>query len=140
MEDKMVCLEFIHTDNQKADIFTKPLNGPQFESLRKTISVGTILWISCVMCALLIYLDLISLVYSTHYFFGYMHSMFWQLLFVFNSFECFLFYQSLLTFVSKIQKHIKNRNSKKFDKHYCVLSHACFALYLRTNGFVHLRA
>ena len=136
----MVCLEFIHTDNQKADIFTKPLNGPQFESLCKTISVGTIPWISCVMCALVIYLDLISLVYSTHFFFGYMHSMFWQLLFVFNSFECFLFYQSLLTFVSKIQKHIKNRKSKKFYQHYCVLSHACFALYLRTNGFVHLRA
>ena len=33
VEDKMVCLEFIHTDNQKADIFTKPLDGPRFESL-----------------------------------------------------------------------------------------------------------
>ena len=42
VEDKVVCLEFIHTDNQKADIFTKPLYGPQFESLRKTIGVGTI--------------------------------------------------------------------------------------------------
>ena len=42
VEDKMVCLEFIHMDNQKADIFTKPLDGPWFESLRKTISVGTI--------------------------------------------------------------------------------------------------
>ena len=42
VEDKVVCLEFIHTDNQKADIFTKPLDGPQFESLRKTIGVGTI--------------------------------------------------------------------------------------------------
>ena len=42
VEDKFVCLEFIHTDNQKADIFTKPLDGPQFESLRKTIGVGTI--------------------------------------------------------------------------------------------------
>ena len=42
VEDKVVCLEFIHTDNQKADIFTKPLNGPLFESLRKTIGVGTI--------------------------------------------------------------------------------------------------
>ena len=28
VEDKVVCLEFIHTDNQKADIFTKPLDGP----------------------------------------------------------------------------------------------------------------
>ena len=60
---------------------------------------------------------------------------------VFESFEClFLFDQSLLVFVSKIQKHIKSRKSKKFDRHYCVLSHACFALYLHTNGFVHLQA
>ena len=28
VEDKVVCLEFIHTDNQKANIFTKPLDGP----------------------------------------------------------------------------------------------------------------
>ena len=42
VEEKVVCLEFIHTENQKADIFTKPLDGPQFESLHKTIGVGTI--------------------------------------------------------------------------------------------------
>ena len=42
VEDKVVCLEFIHTDNQKADIFTKPFNGPRLESLRKNIGVGTI--------------------------------------------------------------------------------------------------
>ena len=42
VEERVVCLEFIHIDNQKADIFTKLLNGPRFESLRKTISVGTI--------------------------------------------------------------------------------------------------
>ena len=42
VEHKVVCLEFIHTDNQKADIFTNPLDGPRFESLRKTIGVGTI--------------------------------------------------------------------------------------------------
>ena len=42
VEDKVVCLEFIHTDNQKANFFTKPLNGPRFESLHKTIGVGTI--------------------------------------------------------------------------------------------------
>ena len=40
--DKIVCLEFIHMDNQKANIFTKPLNGPRFESLHKTIDVGII--------------------------------------------------------------------------------------------------
>ena len=42
VEERVVCLEFIHTDNQKANIFTKPLDGPQFESLRKTIGIGTI--------------------------------------------------------------------------------------------------
>ena len=42
VEEKVVCLEFIHTDNQKADIFTKPLDSPRFESLHKTIGVGTI--------------------------------------------------------------------------------------------------
>ena len=42
--EKIVCLEFINTDNQKVNIFTKPLDGPQFESLRKTISVSIILW------------------------------------------------------------------------------------------------
>ena len=42
VEDKIVCLEFIHADNQKADIFTKPLDGPWFKSLRKTIGVDAI--------------------------------------------------------------------------------------------------
>ena len=42
VEERVVCLEFIHTDNQKTDIFTKPLDGPRFESLCKTIGVDTI--------------------------------------------------------------------------------------------------
>ena len=42
VEERVVCLEFIHSDNQKADIFTKPLNSPWFESLRKTIGINTI--------------------------------------------------------------------------------------------------
>jgi len=42
VEEKVVWLEFINTDNQKADIFIKPLGGPWFESLRKTISVSII--------------------------------------------------------------------------------------------------
>ena len=39
VEEKIVCLEFINTDNQKVDIFTTPLDGSRFESLRKTIGV-----------------------------------------------------------------------------------------------------
>ena len=42
VEKKIVCLEFINTNNQKADIFTKPLNGPRFESLHRTIGVSII--------------------------------------------------------------------------------------------------
>ena len=42
VENKIVCLEVINTDNQKADIFTKPLDGPKFEYLHKTIGVSVI--------------------------------------------------------------------------------------------------
>ena len=40
--EKIVYLEFINTDNQKTDIFIKPLDGPRFKSLRKTIGVDII--------------------------------------------------------------------------------------------------
>ena len=72
VEDKIVCFEFIHTDNQNADIFTKPLDGPQFQSLRKTIGIGIIPWNSCVLCVLHIYLELFLIEWSTHYFVGSM--------------------------------------------------------------------
>ena len=42
VEEKIVCLEFINTNNQKADIFTKPLDGLRFKFLCKIIGVGTI--------------------------------------------------------------------------------------------------
>ena len=42
VEEKIVCLEFINTTNQKADVFTKPLDGPRFESLHKTIDFSII--------------------------------------------------------------------------------------------------
>lgn len=42
VKEKIVWLEFINTDNQKVDIFTKPLDDPWFELLRKTIGVGII--------------------------------------------------------------------------------------------------
>ena len=34
VEEKVVWLEFNNTDNKKANIFTKPLDGSRFESLR----------------------------------------------------------------------------------------------------------
>ena len=37
MEEKVVWLEFINTDNQKADIFTKPLDGFRFESFYRSL-------------------------------------------------------------------------------------------------------
>ena len=68
-------------------------------------------------------------------------SLSWKLFaFVLNVFTLLLFDQSFLAFMSKIQKHIKSRKSKKFDQHYCVLSQTYFALYFCTNGLVHLRA
>jgi hypothetical protein len=39
VESWVVSLSFIPTDNQLADILTKPLDGSRFESLRKAISV-----------------------------------------------------------------------------------------------------
>ena len=98
VEERVVCLEFIHTDNQKAYIFTKPLDGPWFESLYKTIGVGTIPWISCVMCASLVYIVLFCL-WVTHFF-----------LLIINCFVCFCYFyivafdQSFHSYVSKIQK------------------------------------
>ena len=64
-------------------------------------------------------------------------------LFVCICFKCFyivVFDQFFLAFMSKIQKHIKIRKSKKFDQHYCVLKLTYFALYLCNNGLMHLRA
>ena len=44
VEEKTMYLEFITTDNQKVDIFTKPLDDLKFETLRKTIGVSIIPW------------------------------------------------------------------------------------------------
>ena len=39
VEDGTLTLEFIHTDDQKADLFTKPLDSKQFEFLHQNIGV-----------------------------------------------------------------------------------------------------
>ena len=39
VEDGILTLEFIHTDDQKVDLFTKPLDGRRFEFLRQNIGI-----------------------------------------------------------------------------------------------------
>ena len=39
VEDGTLTLEFIHTDDQKADLFTKPLDSKRFEFLRQNIDI-----------------------------------------------------------------------------------------------------
>ena len=39
VKDGTLTLEFIHTDDQKADLFTKPLDSKQFEFLCQNIGV-----------------------------------------------------------------------------------------------------
>ena len=39
VERKIVCLEYIPTERQNADIFTKPLDRSKFKTLRQVISV-----------------------------------------------------------------------------------------------------
>ena len=42
VEDGTLTFEFIHSDDQKADLFTKPLDSKRFEFLRQTIGVISI--------------------------------------------------------------------------------------------------
>ena len=44
VERKIVCLEYIPTKRQNADIFTKPLNRSKFETLRQVIGVILCPW------------------------------------------------------------------------------------------------
>ena len=39
VEDGILTLKFIHTDDQKVDLFTKPLDSKRFEFLRQNIGV-----------------------------------------------------------------------------------------------------
>ena len=55
VEEKIVWLEFINTEHQKADIFTKLLDGPWFESFRKTIDVNIIPWLVSLMWAYVVH-------------------------------------------------------------------------------------
>ena len=112
VEERVVCLEFIHTDNQKAEIFTKPLDSPRFESLRKTIGVNTIPWISCLMCASLAYIVLLCLwvIYS---FFGQLLLFCCLYIVAFDqSITYFVFKKKNIYIYIKPKNHIKSRKSK----------------------------
>ena len=50
VEDKVVSLEYVPTEGQIADIFTKPLDVSRFESLRKSIGLCTIILTSSRTC------------------------------------------------------------------------------------------
>ena len=93
--------------------------------------------ISIITCPCINYFDM---VWHCWLFAYVLHSSMFLLLLFFFMLCLFCSFWSIFTcFLSKIQKHIKSRKSKKFDRHYCVLSHPCLALYLRTYGYVHLR-
>ena len=109
--ERVVCLEFIHTDNQKADIFTKPLDGPRFKSLRKTIGFGTIPWISCVMCASLVYIVLFCL-WVVHFFLLIVNCFVCFCYFYIFAFEQFFIFIFIFFVCQKSKNHIKSRKSK----------------------------
>ena len=44
VENGTLTLEFIHTDNQKADLFTKPFDSKRFEFLHQNIGVISMEW------------------------------------------------------------------------------------------------
>ena len=91
VEDGTFTLEFIHTDDQKADLFTKPLDSKWFEFLRQNIGVISMDWS-------------LSLLFSPHAFaFSFMLCL-----------TCFcLFFSILFIFF-----HIKiNKKIWKFEKY-----------------------
>ena len=49
VEDGTLTLEFIHTDDQKTDLFTKPLDSKEFEFFRQNIGVISMDWSSLLL-------------------------------------------------------------------------------------------
>ena len=117
-------------------------SNPRLTSLETLIPNNHFVWMrkgSCGWAFTLLVLDLILSIFVGLFmhWMSYLHAFCASC----NSlYALFSFWSIFTCFMSKIQKHIKSRKSKKFDRHYYVLSHACLALYLRTNGYVHLRA
>ena len=118
VEEKVVWLEFINTDNQKAGIFTKPLDGPWFESFCKTIGVGIISWLISLVWPSLFYHWCIHVERVTH-----VIIMFLLMLYALFCWSYFI----VLFWVSKNSKtHKKYKISKSLIA--CVVSHHMLSL------------
>ena len=91
VEEKTVYLEFITTDNQKANIFTKPLDGPKFETLRKTIGVGIIPWTLARVWTFLLFVAYLSLWSHMLSLFMFLSLVFSLLLFLLIFVSCYVF-------------------------------------------------
>ena len=117
VEEKIMWLEFINIDNQKADIFTKPLDGLRFESLCKTTGFGVIPWLIS-----LVWLIISSLQYRSHMcMFVSFTSLFLYL------FLLILFYMFCFWVCWKIQKFIKIEKSQKIWSLVLCISHVSLA-------------
>ena len=68
VKDDTLTLKFIHTDDQKVDLFTKPLYSKCFEFLRQNIGVISMGWSSSLFF-LLMHLHLVLLFSLTFFFF-----------------------------------------------------------------------
>ena len=85
------------------------------------INTSYVVWLCLVVCLLVVWVD------------NWLFVRFYIKFFFIADFYHYFF-------VSKIQKHIKNRKSKSLINFVEFFLIACFALYLCTNSLVHLRA
>ena len=106
VEDGNLTLEFIHTDDQKADLFTKPLESKWFEFFRQNIGVISMDWS-------------LPLFFLPHAFaYSFMH---------YFVFVCFLFTFAFFLFHLKIKKKIWEIEKYKNNVCMCTLA----LVYLR---------
>ena len=94
VEDGTLTLEFIHTDDQKTNLFTKPLNSKCFEFLRQNIGVISMDWYH-------------SLLFLSH---AFAYS-FYTLLCL--TFFCLFFFFSFALFCFSYKKNLKNQKNTK---------------------------
>ena len=98
VKDGALTLEFIHTDDQKADLFTKPLDSKHFEFLRQNIGVISMEWS-------LLFLVLSHALASSLYALCVLFNMFLFICFQF----CFIYFHK--KYFKKIEKLEKYKNN-----------------------------